>query len=103
MSVQALVDNGIFEEDPEGRLWMSDKMKTLIDEFNKDEKIKALITKKAKNENDYKTGCWSYIYMRYVENCPTPELKNAVAVLKGWDKAARDNELDEWSMGLRLR
>ena len=41
--------------------------------------------------------------MRYVENCPAPELNNAVTVLKVWDKAARDNELDEWSMGLRLR
>jgi hypothetical protein len=101
--IQKLVDKGILVEDPDGLLWMSDRMKQIIEDFNKDEKIKELITKRAKDEDDFERGCWSYIYMMYVEDAASDELNEAVAVLKGWNKGARENQLDEWSMGLRFR
>lgn len=101
--LQTLIDQGILFEDPDGLLWMSERMKALIDDFNADEETRALITNKAKDEDDFRSGCWSYLYMVYVEDCSSTELNEAVAVLKSWDLAARDNELDEWSMGLRLR
>lgn len=101
--LQTMIDRGILIEDPEGVLWMSDKMKGIIEEFNADEEIKALITKKAKDDDDFERGCWSYIYMRYVGGASTDELGEAVAVLKGWNKGAKENRLDEWSMKLRFR
>jgi len=101
--LQALIAKGVLVEDPEGVLWMSDRMKQIIGEFNEDAEIKALITKRAKDDDDFETGCWSYIYMRYVGDASAVELGEAVAVLKGWNKGAKANRLDEWSMKLRFR
>ena len=101
--LQTMIDRGVVVEDPEGILWMSDRMKAIIGEFREDEEIKALITKKAKDDDDFETGCWSYIYMMYIGDASEVELGEAVAVLKGWNKGAKANQLDEWSMKLRFR
>jgi len=101
--LQALIEQGILVEDPDGILWMGDRMKGLIEEFNEDQEIKAIITKKAKDDDDFERGCWSYLYMMYVGEASADELGEAVAVLKGWNKGARESQLDEWSMKLRFR
>ena len=103
--LQTIINQGILVEDPDGILWMSDRMKAMIAQFNKDEEIKVLLTKKAKDDDDFETGCWSYLYMMYVgEAGATPvELGQAAAVLKGWNKGAKETQLDEWSMKLRFR
>lgn len=101
--LQILIDQGILVEDPDGIVWMSNRMRKLIDDFNNDDEIRKLITKKAKDDDDFKSGCWSYLYIMFVDEFTSQELNEAVAVLKGWNAAAEENRLDAWSMRLRLR
>ena len=103
--LQTLIDQGVLIEDPDELLWLSDRMKGLIEEFNKDEKIKDLLIRKAKDDADFERGCWSYLYMRYVgeAGATSEELGQAVSVLVSWNESAKVNQLDEWSMNLRFR
>lgn len=98
-----MMDQGIFVEDPGGLLWISDKVRTLIDALDANETIKALMKEKATDEADYKTGFWTCIYAQYVEKFTTPEIGEAVAVFKGWEAAVAEDRLRQWSMRLRLR
>ncbi len=101
--LQTLISQGVLVEDPDGVLWMSDRMKGLIEEFKENEKVKALIDKQAKDEEDYEKGCWAYLYVMHAGITTGPEVSEAVSVLMGWNKGARENRLDEWSMKLRFR
>lgn len=101
--IQTLVEQGVLVQDPDGILWMSDKMRGIIREFNEDQELHKLIRKKAKDEDDFKVGCWTLLYMKFIGESPAPDVSESVNILKKWNAAAEENRLDEWSMGLRLR
>jgi len=101
--LQMMVDQGIFIEDPGGLLWMGDRARGLVDALDVNEEIKTLMKEKATDEDDYKTGFWTYIYAQYVGEFTPGEIGEAVAVFKGWETAVAEDRLREWSMGLRLR
>lgn len=101
--LRTLISQGVLDEDPDGLLWMSAKMRDIIKEFNEDRELHALIRRKAKDEDDFKTGCWTLLYMKFMEETPAPDVGESVHILKKWNLAADDNRLDEWSMRLRLR
>ncbi len=98
-----MVDQGIFVEDPGGLIWMSDRARGLVDNLDANEEIKALMKERATDDDDYKTGFWTCVYAQYVGEFTTPEIGEAVAIFKGWEKAIAEDRLREWSMGLRLR
>jgi len=102
---QKWVDKGVLVQDPDGLLWLSDEMKKCVDELNQNEDIRRLIRSKAKDEDDFKKGCWTYIYSRYKghKGFTQAEVDEAVLVLMGWNKCAELNEMLEWSMRLRFR
>ena len=91
------------DEDPDTILWLSDRMRALVEELFDDDRVMDLIRKKATSDDDFETGCWTVLYMKFVESGSTEELNEAVTVLKAWNNGARANRMDEWSMKLRLR
>lgn len=103
--LQALIDQEALVEDSDGILWLGDKMRAVVKDFHNNERIKSLIKEESKNEDDYLTGCWSYLYVKYVgdKGCSAEELSEAVTVLKGWNAGAEHTRMEEWSMRLRLR
>ena len=101
--LQTMVDQGIFIEDPDGLLWMSDKARVLVESLDANERLQALLKEKAKDDDDYKTGFWTCIYVQYMGEFTSPEIGEAVSTFKGWENAIAEDRLREWSMGLRLR
>lgn len=99
-----MIEQGVFVEDPEGLLWLGDRMRALVKDLNEDKKISSLLKAKAKGEQDFDVGCWSYLYARYKgdEGFTMDEVNEAVAVLMGWNEGADENQMDEWRMKLRL-
>ena len=101
--LQTMIAQGIFIEDPDRLLSLSDETKALIDDLDKNERIKALMKERAKDDDDYNTGYWTCIYYQSVPEFTQQEANEAVAVFKSWEKAVAEDRLREWSMGLRLR
>lgn len=109
----ALIDEGVFVEDPDSTLWLGVKMRSLVKALNEDEEMKKLINDKATDKKDASMGAWTLLYMQHVgmrsfrlglpRSCSSDEIKEAVAVLMSWNAAAEETALDEWSMRLRLR
>lgn len=99
-----MIGQGLFVEDPEGLLWLDDKMRALVKDLNEDERISSLLKAKAKDEHDFNKGCWSYLYAKYKgdEGFTMNEVNEAVTVLIGWNEGADENQMDEWRMKLRL-
>ena len=99
-----LLDNGVVEQDPDGKLWLSEKMTELVEDLKNDEVVKKIIQDNAKDDEDFLKGCWVVLYTKFMGpgGVTRDELGQAVRALLGWNKAVSLSQLDEWSMKLRL-
>lgn len=100
--IQAVIDRGILEEDPDGRLFLSAKARDVVSAIEGDDKLMAALKKKATDDDDEQIGFWTLVYMKHCGVATSEEVADAVDVLVGWHEAARENRLNEWSMQLRL-
>ena len=100
--LQSMIDRGILEEEPDGMLYLSAKAKDVITTLLDDEATMVALKKKATDEADRQVGFWTLFFMEYCEESSSEEIADGVHVLMGWEQAARENRLNEWSMQLRL-
>lgn len=99
--IQFLVDEGVFEEDPDGVLWLSDKMKKVITKLEKDEKFLEEL-KAIKDDHERALKRWVILYLNFMGEATEEELVKAVSSLAAWELAATEQNLTEWSMKLRI-
>lgn len=107
---QFLVDEGVFVEDPDGLLWLSDEMKELVTKLERNDKFLDIL---AKIQDPEKRALkrWSVLYLKFIgesEEITPPHLKQetimtAIGALATWELAAADIQLTEWAMKLRIR
>jgi len=100
--LQAVIDRGILEEEPDGMLYLSAKAKDIIATIQRNETVMATIKEKATDEEDAQVGFWTMVFIAYCGDAPVEEVDDGVGALVGWHQAAREVRLDEWSMQLRL-
>ncbi len=98
-----MIDRGIFREDPDGKLWLSAKAKRAIAIIEEDEALMATIKEKATDEEDARIGFWTFVFIACCPEAPPEEVDDGVHALVGWNEAAKESRLKDWSMGLRLR
>jgi len=101
--VQLVINRGILEEDPDGVLYLSAKIKDIIADVEGSETLMAAIKKKAIDEADAQTGFWTLVFMKHCGETSSDEINDGVHALMSWHRGARENRLNEWSMRLRLR
>ena len=105
--IQAVIDRGILEEEPDGVLYLSAKARDVIAYIEGDAGIMASLEKKAINAADRQAGFWTLVFMEYTGGATTEEIADGVQALVGWHQAAKEtvqeNRLNEWSMKLRFR
>jgi len=100
--IQFLVDEGVFEEDPGGVLWLSVKMKDAITRFEENEKSLKLIEEIEDKEQKILMR-WTIIYLNFMGGITEKELtERVIDILSAWETAAKNKMLTEWSMKLRL-
>ena len=100
--IQLVIDKGILEEDPDGRLFLSAKARDVVTTIEGNDKLMAALKKKATDDDDEQVGFWTLVYMKHCGVATSEEIADGVHALVGWHEAARENRLDEWSMQLRL-
>lgn len=100
--IQAVIARGILEEDPEGILYLSAKMRDIVVAIQKDDAIMTKIKERATDEDDAQVGLWTMAFIAYCGKASVEELDDGVQALVGWHQAAKETRLDEWSMTLRL-
>jgi len=100
--LQAVVDRGILEEEPDGVLYLSAKARAVIVYIEGDADIMAALESKATDEEDKRIGFWTLFFMEYCGEASSEEIADGVHTLVGWHQAAEENRLNEWSMKLRL-
>ena len=101
--IQAVIDRGILEEEPNGVLYLSAKMRDIVVAIQKDDAMMTKIKEKATDEDDAQVGFWTMAFIAYCGKASVEELNDGVDALVGWHQAAKETRLEEWSMKLRLR
>ncbi|MCK4266658.1 MAG: hypothetical protein KAX31_05210 [Thermoplasmata archaeon] len=96
--IQFLVDEGVFVEDPDGLLWLSDEMKELVIKLERNEKFLDMLGK-IEDPKERSLERWSFIYPEFGAGSHP----DALGALVAWELAAIDQDLIEWSMKLRIR
>ncbi len=99
--IQSLVDEGVFDQDPDGFLWLSAKMQDVITEFEQNEKSLALL-KVIKNPEKRTLKYWNLLYLNFIGTSDKETTTNAVKALAAWERIASSRRLAEWSMKLRI-
>jgi len=107
--IQFLVDEGIFEQDPDGLLWLSAKMKDVIVKLEQNDKFLNLL-EKIKDPEERALKRWSMLYLNFIgasDEIIPPYLEQeiimkTVGALAVWELVARNIRLTEWSMKLRI-
>ena len=101
--IQFLVDEGVFVEDPDGLLWLSTKMKEVIDKLERNEKFLNQL-EEIEDAEGRSLERWIISYLNFKGGVADKEITiKASTALATWEYAARNNRLDEWSMQLRIR
>lgn len=108
--IQFLVDEGVFEEDPDGWLWLSAKMKELIDKLERNDKFLDTL-RKIEGPEEKALKRWSALYLKFIgasdeitsQHLEQETIMKAIGALAAWELAAVDRNLTEWSMKLRIR
>lgn len=101
--IQLVIDRGILEEEPDGKLYLSAKAKKAIAIIEGDEILMAAIKERATDEEDARVGFWTLFFMRCCGEISSKELDDGVHALVRWRQGTKENRLKDWSMGLRLR
>jgi len=101
--VQLVIDRGILEEDPDGKLYLSAKAKKAIAIIEGDEALMATIKEKAIDEEDALIGFLTFVFIACCPETPSKEIDDGVHALLGWHRGVEEIRLKDWSMGLRLR
>ena len=96
-----LVETGVFEEDPDGLLWLSAKMKDVTAKLERSEKFLSQL-RKIETPIERRMERWITIYLAFTDGARKEETVKAVSALMGWWEGAMERQLDEWSMKLRL-
>ncbi len=99
--IQSLVDEGVFDEDPDGHLWLSSKMRDVVTKLEENDKFLRYL-REIENQEKRSRMRWIVLYMNFKEAATAEELADAVDALSAWEMAILSNRLDEWSMKLRL-
>ena len=107
--IQFLVDEGVFVEDPDGLLWLSDEMKELVAKLERNDELLDLLDR-IDDPEERALKRWSILYLNFIG--ASNEIKRfldldarvmrAVEALATWGMAAIDQDLTEWSMKLRI-
>lgn len=101
--IQFLVDEGVFVEDPDGILWLSDEMKDAIDKLERSEKFLDHL-EEIEDAEGRSLERWIISYLNFKGGVADKEITiKASTALVTWEYAARSNRLDEWSMKMRIR
>jgi len=100
--IHSVIDRGILEEDPDGVLYLSAKAKDVITAIEGNARIMASLESKATDEEDKRIGFWTLFFIKYCGEASSEEIADGVHVLVGWEQAAKENRLNEWSMQLRF-
>lgn len=101
--VQIVIDRGVLEEDPEGRLWLTAKAKDIVDLIQEDKSLMAKLKEEAVDVDDERVGFWTCVYLKCCPGASLIEVGDAVLILTNWHEGAMENRLDEWSMRTRFR
>lgn len=99
--IQSLVDEGVFDQDPDGLLWLSAKMKDVVSKLEQNEKFLALL-EEIENPLEKALKRWSILYLTFIGVSDEKIMVKAGQVLVAWEFAAKSKRLFEWSMKLRI-
>ena len=97
-----LVEKGLFEEDPDGLLWLSAKTKDVIKKLEQNEKFLDQLREMIEDPIERRMERWSTIYLAFTGGAKEEETAKAVSALMAWEEVAMDRKMDEWSMKLRI-
>lgn len=100
--IQFLVDEGVFEQDPDEVLWLSAKTKDVIDSIEADDDLITIIKNKAVDDEDARVGFWTIVFIKCCPDVTSKQVSDAVQALATWERAARNTRLTEWSLKLRI-
>lgn len=99
--IQFLVDEGVFDQDPDGLLWLSAKMQDVISELEQNEKLLEFL-EEIEDSTERTRKRWSILYLNFIGAADERNIAIAVEALATWERAARSTRLTEWLMKLRI-